>query len=141
MGDMADVPLGPAPRRRASSSEASVKPEIEYDDGVVLERIYPLQAGALRELLLFKDTSQDGLYTKFLRKMKYFDIEIGAWSSDDLQTRERKVCFKIANPMGSMGPKQVDAEDSQILRVEDGEDVVMESSLKTSKVMYSNAFR
>ena len=56
-------------------------------------------------------------------------------------TSSIKVSFKIANPMGSVGPKEVDAEDSQVIVLENACGMVMESSCKTSKVMYSNSFR
>ncbi len=43
--------------------------------------------------------------------------------------------------MGKAGPKEVDAEDTQTVVLDNGAGMVMESSVATSKVMYSNSFR
>ena len=120
---------------------AALNSRPEYEHAVVLDASYGVSASRLRDIV-FLDTAQEGIYVSFLRRMAYFDIKVGAFAGNEGSgLKERTVSFKISSPMGSVGPKEVDAEDNQAIVLENEGGLVMESSCKTSKVMYSNSFR
>ena len=131
---MEDVELG----NSLEEDRVALESRQENSDAVVLDAAYDVPWSKIRDLV-FLDRAEDGVYNAFLREMSYFDIKVGDFGQEG--QRERVVSFKISSPMGSVGPKEVDAEDTQIIVLENACGLIMESSCKTSKVMYSNSFR
>ena len=121
----------------------------EHDDALVLDATYNISAKELRDSV-FMDNSNGGTYHGFLTRMKYFEVQLPLFTQEGLTsgdsgtavlTKQRTVTFKISSPMGNVGPKEVDVEDTQVVLCDNKAGFIMESSVKTSKVMYSNSFR
>ncbi|QDZ23257.1 hypothetical protein HOP50_10g57950 [Chloropicon primus] len=132
---MEEVDLG----QSFADEKAALRSRPEHPDGVVLDQRFGVSAERLRDMV-FMDSREGSVYHSFLKQMTYFDVQVGEFRSGAGGGKERVVSFKISSPMGRTGPKEVDAEDSQVIVLENSCGLVMESSCKTSKVMYSNSF-
>ena len=192
---MEDVDLGLSTSDAMEEDRRMLESRQEYENAVVLDECYGISPKKLKEMLLL-DVTQASIYSTFLRRMKYFDVSLGDFATHP-GGNERLISFKISSPMGSVGPKEVDAEDSQELVMENSagkalarkrsgwdrpplrspapprspvhrsktthqtthslarslhslhsrahslslSGLIMESTCKTSKVMYANSFR
>ncbi len=88
--DLSGGVAGGPPAARNQEEFAALEARPQYTDATVLDKTYAMPAKELQQRM-FMDPAQGGVYYKFLEKMEYFEIQLGAFADDGANGLSRQV--------------------------------------------------